>query len=552
MAVPDKDALIGPTVTEAQFKTNLGAIVDFIKPIETQSPTYATTALLTATKPTDNQAYAKALDTGKVWFWYKPAGSPEGNYWTETRLSDLDKAETQIKEYVGRSISTVMPVVVDEKGNSPLWLRGGLLGFPSLDAGTQERVKVQMGLASFQSLKFTPIIVDENGNSPLWLENGYLGFGGLTAGAIAIIKAQIDQHQSIKPTNNVTNAAYSIVSDSASLRQFKAKASKLKSGITQQLRLVMTGDSWTEHNTISNELLTLLRSKYGEAGTGWINLGIESNQLDGVTCARSGAWVYRDLDQSLSFPNGSPPDGFVLSGSTTDCLINVGNLTKGDKFTVFFGKSTGVFSYKLNGGAAVEVTVNASGSTVQSIEIPLSTTSSFEFAVVSGTVHFFGFHLRKSTGSGVELNKLGNGSSTGQDWKIISPTSQSNFADFLKPDVVVIILGTNDYRKGHSVANFKAGISSIIDGYRTNNPNCGVILIAPARTNTTFVIPLYEYRDAIYEIAQEKKAEFYNMYDDWDLYNPEYDNAMWSDSLHVSKSGAYRIATKIFKTFLEI
>ncbi|MGQ1540627.1 hypothetical protein ACT413_11645 [Acinetobacter baumannii] len=116
MAVPDKDALIGPTVTEAQFKTNLGAIVDFIKPIETQSPTYATTALLTATKPTDNQAYAKALDTGKVWFWNKPAGSPEGNYWTETRLSDLDKAETQIKEYVGRSISSVMPVVVDGKG----------------------------------------------------------------------------------------------------------------------------------------------------------------------------------------------------------------------------------------------------------------------------------------------------------------------------------------------------------------------------------------------------------------------------------------------------
>lgn len=94
MAVPDKNALIGPTVTEAQFKTNLGAIVDFIKPIETQSPTYPTTALLTASRPSDSQSYAKALDTGKVWYWNKPSGASDGNYWTVTNLSDLDQAKT--------------------------------------------------------------------------------------------------------------------------------------------------------------------------------------------------------------------------------------------------------------------------------------------------------------------------------------------------------------------------------------------------------------------------------------------------------------------------
>ncbi|MDX8160428.1 hypothetical protein SLJ89_14375, partial [Acinetobacter pittii] len=92
MAVPDKNALIGPTVTEAQFKTNLGAIVDFIKPIESQSPTYATTALLTATRPSENQLYAKALDTGKVWYWNKPAGASDGNYWAVTDIGDFDRA----------------------------------------------------------------------------------------------------------------------------------------------------------------------------------------------------------------------------------------------------------------------------------------------------------------------------------------------------------------------------------------------------------------------------------------------------------------------------
>ncbi|MFL9556743.1 hypothetical protein [Acinetobacter baumannii] len=108
MAIPDKSELVGSTVTEAQFKLNLGFIVDFLKSIEIQSLTYATTALLTATRPTSNQVYAKALDTGKVWYWDKPVGSPDGNYWSETRLSDFDKAEDYITDTFKYLISQII------------------------------------------------------------------------------------------------------------------------------------------------------------------------------------------------------------------------------------------------------------------------------------------------------------------------------------------------------------------------------------------------------------------------------------------------------------
>ncbi|HCV3156095.1 TPA: hypothetical protein OV529_003631, partial [Acinetobacter baumannii] len=40
-----------------------------------------------------NQTYAKALDTGKVWLWNKPDGSPQGNYWVVTDLSDFDQSK---------------------------------------------------------------------------------------------------------------------------------------------------------------------------------------------------------------------------------------------------------------------------------------------------------------------------------------------------------------------------------------------------------------------------------------------------------------------------
>jgi len=92
MAIPNKDFFIGPSVTEALFKTNLGLLIDFLKSIEAQSPSFSSTSLLRTSRPVENTSYAKALDTGKVWRWEKPAGSADGDYWTVTNISDLDRA----------------------------------------------------------------------------------------------------------------------------------------------------------------------------------------------------------------------------------------------------------------------------------------------------------------------------------------------------------------------------------------------------------------------------------------------------------------------------
>ncbi|OBS04806.1 hypothetical protein BAX55_15995 [Acinetobacter baumannii] len=53
---------------------------------------FATEAELLATRPTVAKKYAKAEDTDIVWFWNKPAGSPSGNYWTSTGLSEYNRA----------------------------------------------------------------------------------------------------------------------------------------------------------------------------------------------------------------------------------------------------------------------------------------------------------------------------------------------------------------------------------------------------------------------------------------------------------------------------
>lgn len=131
MAIPNKDSLIGPTVTESEFKFYLGVIVDFLKLAESYSPVFATTALLQASRPESNTSFAKALDTGKVWYWNKPANSPAGNYWTVTNLSDLDQAKDYANLKAQSAISENIPEYESEmaahwwelKGESVLmWL----------------------------------------------------------------------------------------------------------------------------------------------------------------------------------------------------------------------------------------------------------------------------------------------------------------------------------------------------------------------------------------------------------------------------------------------
>lgn len=502
---------------------------------------FATEQILKQWTPDFNGARAKADDTKKIWRWELTSAAgitPITGNWVDTGLSEKDQAINYTNTLVGTNPSSqrIVPLAVDSKGNIPVWLDNGLFDFAD---------SLVLGKLSLSNI--IPIAMDEVGNIPVWLQGGLLGCAGLTPETIDYLKSKIN---TISYKTNVFGQIRPIQTDGSSLRAWSAKAAKIQSSVTEQLKIILTGDSWTEHSVIATELKKLLVGAYGEAGSGWINMGAERNMLDGITITYSTGWTVNDMDNgAAAFPYGCAPDGFTRTSSTVGNTITLGNLTKGNELSVFFGNTSGVFSYQINSAAEVQVTADATGKVV----IPLTTSSTVILKVVSGTICFFGMHLRQTTGSGVELNKLGNGNCTGRDYLKISPAAQSGFTSFFSPDVVVIILGTNDYRRGHSVADFKAGISAMIDGYRTGNPNCGIILVTPARSNVANPpIPLVNFTEAIFQLSQEKQAEVYNAFDDFDVFANENTNGQWSDNLHLSKSGAYRLSKQIFKKFLEL
>lgn len=68
---------------------------------------FATEAELLASRPDVLKKYAKAEDTDVIWFWNKPEGSPNGNYWISTGLSDLSKSINYTNEKTTKIVNAL-------------------------------------------------------------------------------------------------------------------------------------------------------------------------------------------------------------------------------------------------------------------------------------------------------------------------------------------------------------------------------------------------------------------------------------------------------------
>ncbi len=117
MAIPPKEQMTGNNTTEAQFKSGMNNIVDYLGDVDKQSLTFGTTAELKLIKPKIGQK-AKTLDNGKVWEW-------DGSKWGDTGEGELDRAQSLQNLLIDTNI------VIDFKKNT-LTGGGGLVGYGSM------------------------------------------------------------------------------------------------------------------------------------------------------------------------------------------------------------------------------------------------------------------------------------------------------------------------------------------------------------------------------------------------------------------------------------
>lgn len=163
MPLPDKEAFIGWNVNQRAFKEAQSQLIDFLKPIESQSAIYATEELLQSSKPEKNGSYAKTLDIGKIWVFEDRNGVKK---WHDVKASELERANQFTKERIDlQSIGIYNFVIPDKKGNLAFGIRknGDVEAFNFLSAGARNSQQKVNG--------FQKVWADKNGNLVLGIKS---------------------------------------------------------------------------------------------------------------------------------------------------------------------------------------------------------------------------------------------------------------------------------------------------------------------------------------------------------------------------------------------
>ena len=386
----------------------------------------------------------------------------------------------------------------------------------------------------------------EAGQVVAWMKDGRFNAAGLQATIAELIQPSLASYQ-LKTQPKVT--------DGAGLFSYRGKIANALGG-NGIARVVFTGDSWTEHLAETAQPLSkALYDAYGQSGQGWIGMDADeggaastlSQLLNGARLIKSSGWTLADMSlvtDSL--------DGHAAVATGTTATIAITNL-KTQSLKWYYKDGDGAFRYTVDDGSPVTVTCGNTG-TRKSIDLAGLTDVAhsivFDLIGNSGTVTMYG-GMPTRTSPGVEFSKAGNGGSTAVQWKVIAPYIQA-YANELKPDVAIVILGTNDNRQNISKTDFKSGVQALANAYRVGSPNCCVVLVTPTMGGSTPDLGLMAgYAEAMYEISQATPGvEFLNL----NAFMPPRiisdAMGMWADSNHLSEAGGRFVTGLLMKYFL--
>ncbi|HDO7166457.1 SGNH/GDSL hydrolase family protein [Klebsiella pneumoniae] len=446
----------------------------------------------------------------------------------------------------------LVPVVQDAEGKVSIWLENGDLAVKGVSDDTSDKVatsgtilpeKVAMLPSEEVAPSLIPLVQDIDGNVALWLENGDFVARGLGSSLIDIISAALSGvfQNPLKYT------------DARTAWRWRTAKSKYKLSVTSKLKVGFTGDSWTEKKAIPQMMANILYSEYSKAGEGWINFAsANGDTLNGMSFNISG-WTTYDASETTVAPTyGCALDGLCLYATGTAARITL-NSVSATGLSIYYKDTLGTFRYTIDGGTPV-VVAGAGAGTVTKVDITgLSSTGTHQLVIdLTGnadTVVIYGVYATISS-NGVEIQKFGNANITADGYtKVLSYIPY--FAQQLNPDIIFMIIGTNDYRLGRTLSNFYTALTSWVQTYKTALPDTCLVLIAPPQCNATGSYPLTSYRDIMRKVATENNCEFFSLYDDFpSSYATANSYGLWNDALHLNNNGADFLSRELYKYFL--
>ncbi|GKO17230.1 hypothetical protein NUKP104_00580 [Klebsiella variicola] len=446
----------------------------------------------------------------------------------------------------------LVPVVRDMEGKVPVWLKDGDFDtrgvtdeFSDKVAGKGTAIPAALAMLPSEvvSPQMVPLFRDLAGNVPVYLVDGRLAAYGVDSSLINLIYAGLQGL--FQPNMKFT--------DGRSAWRWRVAKSKYKLSVGAKLKVGFTGDSWTEKRAIPQMMANILYSEYSKAGEGWINFAsANGDTLNGMSFNISG-WTTYDASETAADPTyGCALDGLCLYATGTAARITL-NAVNATSLSIYFKDTAGVFRYTIDGGTPVVVTGAGTGNVTKVDVTGLSSTGTHQLVIdLTGntdTVVIYGVYATISS-NGVEIQKFGNANITADGYtKVLSNISY--FAQQLNPDIIFMIIGTNDYRLGRTLSNFYTALTSWVQAYKTALPDTALVLIAPPQCNASGSYPLSSYRDVMRQVANENHVEFFSLYDDFPAaYATANTYGLWNDALHLNNNGADFLARELYNYFL--
>ncbi|MCQ0809112.1 GDSL-type esterase/lipase family protein [Klebsiella pneumoniae] len=445
----------------------------------------------------------------------------------------------------------LVPVVRDMAGNVPIYLENGELDAKAVTGSFSDKVAgkgtviptlAEMVQKEKISPQLVPLFKDDAGMVPVYLVDGRLAVKGIDSSFVDLVYAALIGL--FQPNQKYT--------DARTAWRWRTAKTKYKLSVTSKLKVGFTGDSWTEKKAIPQMMANILYSEYSKAGEGWINFAsANGDTLNGMSFNISG-WTTYDASETTAAPTyGCALDGLCLYATGTAARITL-NAVSATGLSIYYKDTTGTFRYTIDGGTPIVVTGAGTGD-VTKVDITGLANGTHQLVIdLTGntdTVVIYGVYATISS-NGVEIQKFGNANITADGYtKVLGNISY--FAQQLNPDIIFMIIGTNDYRLGRTLSNFYTALSAWVQAYKTALPDTALVLIAPPQCNASGSYPLSSYRDVMRQVANENHVEFFSLYDDFPAaYATANTYGLWNDALHLNNNGADFLSRQLYKYFL--
>lgn len=351
------------------------------------------------------------------------------------------------------------------------------------------------------------------------------------------------------------------------LRETHMRLDKMTYGDVIRLTWAMIGDSYTRGQVRyalkcaqklwniyqGSDILTTLPP----IGYGWRSFGFDPN---GDNTDIVGTLVNQSANVTCAYNTGHGPDISSVTMNTGDTISYVQDLTQGFNSYLYAEGGAGVIQYQATGMSTptvIDLTTYAAGMQIIPMTLPTAgNAATVTWTCNSGPCVLYGSKIAHPTAKGILVHKMGGSGSHSNHWVAAMDARWSTALTDLAPDLVSIMLGTNDQSSRISAATFKSNILYMIDTVRTARPTADIILICPAENNRPGgnTIAISTYADVMYKIARDDRdVAFLNLQSSFGEKAADYaygSSRPWmvADNIHPDPAtGGYAIAASIIR-----